>query len=53
MSRERVKFKVKGLSEIQIGYLVKDKLYKNRLKVISADGKSSWCISLLKKLKKF
>lgn len=53
MKNERVIFKVKGSCEMQIGQLVKDKLYEGGFKVMAADGKSTYCITLLKKLKKF
>lgn len=51
--RKRVKFRVIGSDEIQIGYFVKDKGYKNKFKVMSADKKSGYCISLLDMLEKF
>ena len=47
MTKTRVKFRVTGSNEIQIGYLVKDDGYKNKYKVITIDKKSGYCISLL------
>ena len=44
---KRVKFTVRGTDEIQMGLLVKDKMYKNGYKVKSGDKKSAYCISLL------
>jgi len=45
--RKRVQFRLTDTNEIQIGYLVKDKEYKNGYKVVSGDKKSSYAISLL------
>ena len=53
MLKKRVKFKTNGSNEIQIGYLVKDSGYKNKLKVVSADKKSGYCISLLDMIERF
>ena len=47
MFKKRIKFSLKGDDEIQIGYFVKDKYYKNGYKVVFGDKKSSYCISLL------
>lgn len=47
MFRKRVKFTVKESDEIQIGILVKDKMYKYGYKVKSGDKKNTYCISLL------
>lgn len=47
MNKTRVKFRAKASLEIQIGYLVKDKKYKNHHKVVSGDKKSEYCVSLL------
>lgn len=51
--KKRVKFTVKDSDEIQIGYLVKDKNYKNHIKVISPNKNESWCISLLSSIEHF
>ena len=53
MLKKRVKFKIKGTNEIQIGYLKKDSGYKNKLKIVSADKKSAYCVSLLEMIEKF
>ena len=53
MFKKRVKFRLKGSDEIQIGCLVKDDDYKNKLKVMSADKKSGYCISLLDMIERF
>ena len=52
MRKTRVKFTTIGSDEIQIGYLIKDKSYKNYYKVETVSGKYSFCISLLKELER-
>jgi tricorn protease-like protein len=47
MFKTRVRFRVKGQTEIQLGNLVKDKHYKNGYKIVSMDKKSCYCVSLL------
>jgi hypothetical protein len=53
MFKKRVKFKTNGSDEIQIGYLVKDSGYKNKVKVLSANKKCGYCISLLDMIEQF
>ena len=50
MLKTRVKFMISGTNEIRIGYLKKDKLYKNGFKVVS--DKTSYGIQLLSLLEK-
>lgn len=51
-SKTRVKFRLKGSDEIQLGFLEKNKEYKNKYRVLSMDKKSGYCISLLDMLEK-
>ena len=53
MFKKRVKFRISGSNEIQIGYLVKDSGYKNKFKVVSADKSTGYCISLLDMIERF
>lgn len=50
--KTRVKFRVTGSINIQIGYLVKNKNLKNDYSVISSNGKSRFAIGVLDILEK-
>lgn len=53
MFKKRVKFSLFGSPLIQIGYLVKDRKYTNKFKVVSANKRSAYCISMLSMIEKF
>jgi hypothetical protein len=52
MRKTRVKFKVKGSKEIQIGYLACNKLFKNGFCVRTVNKKDAYCISTLKMIER-
>jgi hypothetical protein len=52
MFKTRVKFRVKGNKNIQIGYLIKDKLYDGGCYVITLDKKNRTAISYLKMIER-